>query len=598
MVKRNNFRFLVLLCSVILVLHVNSCGCDNFRKSSGPKRKNSQEEERTQDESNAMSRLEIKHDVTTNQITVIVHNQGSAIANMQLAYTNISPDEKGKTALLDDKPTDTLSADNIPVGGSKTFTLPLDFKDSLKSLFRFQVLQDRVEIAIAEKPFDKPIPELRLELIDKNNSVGLWDSELPLYYRIEQKSDKIPIDPNKLSLKIINQGLTDREAIFYNNQQLTELELSGTQLNKVGEAMDRLPINLGPSTTSVSVTLQLFYEGIPIGGPESLFWQANHNGPTQALFDAIFTSDLGKTTEFLTTNPTLIDATDEDGNTALHKALEKKNIDKNLIQLLLDGGAKLDTQSKGVYIQNQLVWGGDTPLHIALENENITPEIIELVLNKDPNMASVKDKEGGSLLHTAARNPKMTKEMIDLLISKGVDPSDKDGYGGLAVERAANGGNLETFKELFEKTPGIDVNTKDRQGHTLLQRAMWMNSVDVMEWLLDQPGIDVTSPVRWGYGNKRVPLLHEAVGSMRSTEAIEFLIQKLGNIDVPDEEGNTPLHVAVKWYIEHPWPHDLPRIEVLLQHRANKNLPNNAGVTPLQLVAASTHEELRKLFGM
>jgi len=194
------------------------------------------------------------------------------------------------------------------------------------------------------------------------------------------------------------------------------------------------------------------------------------SGPTQELSDAIFCKNLVKTTEILTANPTLINLGDQNGDTPLHKALRDKNIDPKLIQLLLDKGAKLDINNNGIYHDNQLMWSGETPLHEALEeNENITPEIIELLFNKDPNLARVKDKSGDSLLDRADRNPNMTEEMIDLLIDNGV-PLDRRSSGSLplAVMRAANGGNLAAFKRLFEKTPGIDVNTKTPEGSTFL----------------------------------------------------------------------------------------------------------------------------------
>lgn len=401
-------------------------------------------------------------------------------------------------------------------------------------------------------------------------------------------------------MKIKNQGLTERNDIFYNNQKITELQLSGMELNRVEGAMDSLPITLGPSTTSASVTLQLFYEDIPMEDPKSFTWQANHSGPTQALFDTIFTSDLGKTAEILRTNPTLINATDESGNTALHKALEKKDIDENLIRLLLDHGADPKVTNKEFYHDKTLLWGGETPLHEALEeNENITPEIIKLILNRHPNMAKVKNKKDASLLQKAARNPKMTEEMINLLIDEGVDPSEKDSYGGLAVERAANGGNLAAFKTLFGKTPGIDVNTQDKDGHTLLQLAAWTNSVDVIKSLLNMPGIDVNSLVNWGFSNKKVTVLRECVGTSRDPEVIELLLQASGNnVNATYEDGKTLLHFAVEEYMERPWPSNLPTIEVLLKHHADKDLPNNHGITPRQLVAASSHEELKKLFGI
>lgn len=588
----NTFCFLPLVGSIILVLQVTSCKCNNSGKGKGPRGKNKQGIERTTNKPDAALKLEINHELTTNQVKVIVRNQGSAIANIQLYYANISLDDKGKTALLDGKSTHTLSVDNIPASDLKAGALPIDFREGRASKFTFQMRQEGLEVATVEKTFQKPMPEVRLAL-RSNNAVG--GHELPLYYSITQESNNIPLDYTKLSLEVKSLGFSEENSIFYDNQKVTTLQFPGTQLTEVGAGMNRMPITLGPSTTSASISLQLSYEGVPLGEPKSFSWQASHNGPTKALFDTIFTGNFNKTKEILLTNPNLIHATDEKGNTALHQALKNKKIDKDLIQLLLDRGAKLDTQNKGFYVQDQLLWGTDTPLHEALKNENITPAIIKLLLDKEPNLISVKNETGDSILHTAASNPKMTQEMIDLLIAKGADTSDTNKYGMLPVMRAVSGGNRQTFKWLFEKTLGINPNSTNRNGNSLLQLATWADNTEVVESLLSMPGIKGNPMVTWG--TKKVTLLYDSIKSSRKSRIIELLLQTPGsNVNFQDEKGNTCLHAAIEEYILSPSPNKLANVEVLLKNQANKNLPNSRGITPMQLVEASTHEELKTLF--
>jgi len=120
----------------------------------------------------------------------------------------------------------------------------------------------------------------------------------------------------------------------------------------------------------------------------------------------------------------------------------------------------------------------------------------------------------------------------------------------------------------------------------------------VIAFLLGQPDIVEVNPKMKFFEGKQETLLHRVARSA-SPKTIELLVQAPGNdVDVKDTQGNTPLHIAVETFMKHPWDTHLSNIKVLLRHGANKDLPNNDGITPVQLAATSTHEELRKVFGI
>ena len=109
----------------------------------------------------------------------------------------------------------------------------------------------------------------------------------------------------------------------------------------------------------------------------------------QAKIVKILIQSLQKQIE--TSDATIFEVTDENGNTSLHLAPEGENI--AVVQLLVDNGASITaTNSKG-----------ETPVHTAAQHKSV--DIIKLFLDSGGNkMIELRDYHGSTPLHHAAEN--------------------------------------------------------------------------------------------------------------------------------------------------------------------------------------------------
>ncbi|KAM1491303.1 hypothetical protein ACFXTH_023448 [Malus domestica] len=111
----------------------------------------------------------------------------------------------------------------------------------------------------------------------------------------------------------------------------------------------------------------------------------------QPWFDAVWRNDWCKAKEFLTQHPSVITATDSDGDIALHKAAFKGNeqIVEELVQLMTE--EQLETKNKY----------GLTPLTIAA-GENI--KMVECLVAKNKRLVSIADGGQATPIFIAAKN--------------------------------------------------------------------------------------------------------------------------------------------------------------------------------------------------
>ncbi len=86
-------------------------------------------------------------------------------------------------------------------------------------------------------------------------------------------------------------------------------------------------------------------------------------------------------------------------------------------------------------------------------------------------------------LHRAAYNGDIKK--VQELLRKGVNPDERDSYGGTALHAAMFQKNMEIVKLLLEHN--FDVNAVGPQnGYTPLHDAVWANNVEAVRLLLDR----------------------------------------------------------------------------------------------------------------
>ena len=191
---------------------------------------------------------------------------------------------------------------------------------------------------------------------------------------------------------------------------------------------------------------------------------------------------------------------------------------------------------------------GNTPLHYVSNRE-----ITEFLINKGANL----DIQAGSTtpFHTAifnhARYSLKLKdkgssyvEAITYMAGHGADVDNKRLLGqGKAVTlpihtALLHDADLESTKKIIDllSKAGNDINEKSLKGNTPLHTAVSTGvNEEIVRWLLNLPNI---------------------------------------NIDIPNNEAKTPLHLAVKGYRKN-------IVELLFNKGANKDLINSEGKTPL-----------------
>ena len=190
-------------------------------------------------------------------------------------------------------------------------------------------------------------------------------------------------------------------------------------------------------------------------------------------------------------------------------------------------------------------------------------------LNKGEDLDKEFDKHGLSYLHMAAGYS--SRKCLKLLLDNGVDINIRNSKGQTPLHCAAMFNQLSAIKFLLKY--GADMEAKDMFGHTpifsFFQRSHH-GDLEVLSFLIKE-GANLEA--RDDFGSS---VLHLSA-HYGSADEIELLIASGAKINsVSTNFGNIPLHVAV----------EVGRLEIselLLQNGSNVNARNNQGNTPLSI---------------
>jgi ankyrin repeat protein len=267
-----------------------------------------------------------------------------------------------------------------------------------------------------------------------------------------------------------------------------------------------------------------------------------------------------------------INATDEDGQNALHIALQNSKVNTRIVKLLIDKG--IDVNGRDC--------NGRTPLHHCCIEGHYDALVILLECGTNIN---AKDSMNRSPLYDAISWDYYN--CVKVLLDHGADINAVDKSGKTVLHAAVESFDEEDdncIKMLLDH--GADINAVDNTEKTVLHAAFKRfggSSYDCVKMLLDH-GANINAVDKSGK-----TVLHAAVESFDEEDdnCIKMLLDHGADINAADNSGKTVLHAAVEWFDEE----DDNCIKMLLDHGADINAADNSGKTVLHAAFESFDEE-------
>jgi ankyrin repeat protein len=186
------------------------------------------------------------------------------------------------------------------------------------------------------------------------------------------------------------------------------------------------------------------------------------------------------------------------------------------------------------------------PLHHALARSNGI-SIIKLLLDygADPRLVS----DGLSAISRAAREGR--SDVLDLFAQKGI-PVELKGVDQL-IGACAMGDGV-TVQAIIKQSPSFLQELMAMSSQLLARFCLNENEPGVQQLL--EIGVDVNTPYDTGDGYFGIPegsLPIHVAAWLGHSAIVKLLIEKGSLVDVPDQQGQTPLALAVKACVDSYW---------------------------------------------
>jgi len=326
---------------------------------------------------------------------------------------------------------------------------------------------------------------------------------------------------------------------------------------------------------------------------------------------------------------------DEDGNTAVFTAVEHRRLD-DLRTLLSRGGNLNHRNNKGDTVLTQEIireepsldvvkllieLGADvnaaTNLHASFRGWGRALDIAPTLIASGANV-NAKDNDSVSPLALAVSETKCPISTLEALVRAGAVIDSVDSEGMTPLLHASKGGHTEAVKFLLEQrasvnhsdatgmsalhwcckegnkatvallvNAGADINLADKPdgkeklgGRTPLMYAVIENNT-TKDLLGFGPDVNIVDEQKWS------ALMYASNGHSNKVEMVELLLKNNAKVELANVDGNTALHLAVKYYNL-----TVADVKLLLEAKADVNAVNSRGETPLMLCSDIKSMEL------
>lgn len=285
----------------------------------------------------------------------------------------------------------------------------------------------------------------------------------------------------------------------------------------------------------------------------------------QDFIKIVSKGDVNNVTEALNNHNVDINGTGQGKQTALHVATENNFV--NIMQLLLNYGAKVEMYDKS----------HRTPLHIAV-SKGFRNAVLLLLGNNAP--VNIRDVYGYSPLHLALKG-NFYDIFQDLLLFGG-DVNFKKNDGMTCLHEAMAKGDGEAIKFLLSLPSHIPVklNVKDEAGETPIFKAVAGCHLECLYMLHDMQLID-SGAIQIDIKNLTQQNLFHVAAQTGDASVMKMLLEilpyEIAYKFVNEQEmikGQTPLHIATEMK-------SLEIVKQLVQVKANMDIQDNEGNTPL-----------------
>ncbi|KAK9949236.1 hypothetical protein M0R45_004769 [Rubus argutus] len=280
-----------------------------------------------------------------------------------------------------------------------------------------------------------------------------------------------------------------------------------------------------------------------------LFWATNNKGDTPMHVAARVGCDelvgflidhakklLNIEATDLETGPTdaeaykeLLRRTNLEKDTALHVAVKCGH--RNVVILLVDADPELCGFTNNA---------NESPLFLAISKG--FPNIASYILDKSPASLSFEGINGVTALHAAVTRNLTCKDIVEIMVSKNPEIiGEVDELGWTPLHYAAFNGNVKAITSLIKQNSSVAY-VLDKFGMSALHVAAYAGHIKVMKELirLRPDTCDLLN-------HKGQTVLHAAVLA-DNLLAIRYILKTpelAGLVNEADNDGNTPLHVAV-----------------------------------------------------